>query len=200
MEIQETPTPARRKPRVAYIIGVIIVILLLACAAFVGARLLNGQGLPFVSTGGGSGPSLSLGGPGGKMVKLDIEPSKELPQTSADVTGLFDHRQDNSIFVGTGKVTMAFKKDPSGKVETSSNHDGPTVEIVVTSQTKIYKDVTMRQFDGPPPDGQKIQQTLESGSLDDVGQSSMLTVWGKKTGDRFIAEVLVYSPPAFIKK
>jgi len=200
MEIQETPTPARRKPRVAYIIGVIIVILLFAGAAFVGARLLNGQGLPFVSTGGGSGPSLSLGGPGGKMVKLDIEPSKELPQTSADVTGLFDHRQDNSIFVGTGKVTMAFKKDPSGKVETSSNHDGPTVEIVVTSQTKIYKDVTMRQFDGPPPDGQKIQQTLESGSLDDVGQSSMLTVWGKKTGDRFIAEVLVYSPPAFIKK
>jgi|KBSSwiStaDraftv2_1062776.scaffolds.fasta_scaffold138801_3 hypothetical protein len=200
MEIQETPTPARRKPRVASIIGVIIVILLLAGAAFVGARLLNGQGLPFVSTGGGSGPSLSLGGPGGKMVKLDIEPSKELPQTSADVTGLFDHRQDNSIFVGTGKVTMAFKKDPSGKVETSSNHDGPTVEIVVTSQTKIYKDVTMRQFDGPPPDGQKIQQTLESGSLDDVGQSSMLTVWGKKTGDRFIAEVLVYSPPAFIKK
>jgi len=200
MEIQETPTPARRKPRVAYIIGVIIVILLFAGAAFVGARLLNGQGLPFVSTGGGSGPSLSLGGPGGKMVKLDIEPSKELPQTSADVTGLFDHRQDNSIFVGTGKVTMAFKKDPSGKVETSSNHDGHTVEIVVTSQTKIYKDVTMRQFDGPPPDGQKIQQTLESGSLDDVGQSSMLTVWGKKTGDRFIAEVLVYSPPAFIKK
>ena len=58
----------------------------------------------------------------------------------------------------------------------------------------------MRQFDGPPPEGQKIQQALEEGSLDDVGQSSMLTVWGKKTGDRFIAEVLVYSPPAFIKK
>jgi len=200
MQEQENTTPAPRKPRLAYIIGGIIIVLLLAGAAFVGARLLNGQGLPFVSNGGGSGPSLSLGGPGGKTVKLDIEPSKELPQTSADVTGLFDHRQDNSIFVGTGKVTMAFKKDPSGKVKTSSNHDGPTVEIVVTSQTKIYKDVTMRQFDGPPPEGQKIQQTLESGSLDDVGQSSMLTVWGKKTGDRFIAEVLVYSPPAFIKK
>ena len=200
MEIQETPAPTPRKSRLPYIIVGIIVVILLAGAAFVGARLLNGQGLPFVSAGGGSGPSLSLGGPGGKMVKLDIEPSKELPQTSADVTGLFDHRQDNSIFVGTGRVTMAFKKDPSGKVETSSNHDGPTVEIVVTSQTKIYKDVTMRQFDGPPPEGQKIQQTLEEGSLDDVGQSSMLTVWGKKTGDRFIAEVLVYSPPAFIKK
>ena len=197
MEIQETPTPAPRKSRLPYIIGGIVVILLLAGAVFVGARLLNGQGLPFASTGNGSGPSLSLGGPGGKMVKLDIEPSKELPQTPADVSGLFDRRQDNSIFVGTGRVTMAFKKDPSGKVETSSNHDGPTVEVVVTSQTKIYKDVTMRQFDGPPPEGQKIQQVLESGSLDDVGQSSMITVWGKKTGDRFIAEVLVYSPPAF---
>jgi hypothetical protein len=199
MEAQETPaTPASpRKPKLAYIIGGIVIVIVLAGAAFVGARLLNRQGLPFVSAGGGSGPSLSLGGPGGKMMKLDIEPSKELPQTPADVSGLFDHRQDNSIFVGTGKVTLAFKKDPSGKVETSSNHDGPTVEIVVTSQTKIYKDVTMRQFDGPPPQGQKIQQVLEEGSLDDVGQSSMLTVWGKKTGDRFIAEILVYSPAAF---
>ena len=137
MEIQETPTPTPRKRRLPYIIGGIVLVLLLAGAAFVGARLLSGQGLPFVSAGGGLGPSLSLGGPGGKMVKLDIEPSKELPQTPADVTGLFDHRQDNSIFVGTGKVTMAFKKDPSGNVETSSNHDGPTVEIVVTSQTKV---------------------------------------------------------------
>ncbi len=204
MEVQEqetpTPTPVTRKSRLPYIFGGLVLVLLLAGAAFVGARLMNGQGLPFVSAGGGSGPSLSLGGPGGKMVKLDIEPSKELPQTPADVNGLFDHRDDNSIFVGTGKLTMAFKKDPSGNVETSSNHDGPTVEIVVTSQTKIYKDVTMKQFDGPPPEGQKIQQVLESGSLDDVGQSSMITVWGKKTGDRFIAEILVYSPPAFIKK
>jgi hypothetical protein len=202
MEMQETPNsaPTPRKPKLAYIIGGIVLVVVLAGAAFVGARLLNGQGFPFTSSGGGLGPSLSLGGPGGKMVKLDIEPSKELPQNPADISGLFDHRQDNSIFVGTGKVTMAFKKDPSGKVETSSSHDGPTVEIVVTGQTKIYKDVTMRQFDGPPPEGQKIQQVLESGSLDDVGQASMISVWGKKTGDRFIAEILVYSPPAFIKK
>jgi hypothetical protein len=184
----------------ASIIAGILLVLLLAGAAFVGARLLNGQGLPLISKGSESGPSLSLGGPGGKMVKLNIEPSKELPQTAADVSGLFDHRQDNSIFVGTGRVTLAFKKDPSGKVETSSSHDGPTVELVVTSQTKIYKDVTMRQFDGPPPEGQKIQQVLEAGSLDDVGQSSMITAWGKKTGDRFITDVLVYTSPEFITK
>jgi hypothetical protein len=58
----------------------------------------------------------------------------------------------------------------------------------------------MGQFDGAPPEGQKIQQVLESGSFDEIGQASLITVWGKKTGDRFIAEVLVYSPPEFSTK
>ncbi len=199
MEIQETPTPAPRKPKLIYIIGGVILILFLAGAAFVGARLLNGQGLPLISSGG---PIFSQGG-GGKNVRInasDILPAKELPQTPADVRGIFDHRQDKSIFVGTGKVMISVKKDQSGKVDTASSHDGPTVEIVLTAQTKIYKDVTMQQFSGPPPEGQKIQQVVELGSLDEVGQSSLITVWGKKTGDRFIAEILVYSPPAFITK
>ena len=181
------------------VIGGVILILLLAGAAFVGARLLNGQGLPFSS----GGPIFSLDKDGNNSVRInadDIQPAKELPQTHADVRGLFDHRQDNSLFIGTGRVTLGVKRDQSGKVETSSDHDGPVVEVVTTSQTKIYKDVTMGQFDGPPPEGQKIQQVLESGSLDDVGQASILTVWGKKTGDRFIAEILVYSPPAFTIK
>src|SRR6266498_3486287 len=198
METQETPTP--RKPKMPYIIGGIVLIFLLAGAAFVAARLLNGQGLPLGSSGG---PIFSLGKGGENSVRInadDIQPAKELPQIPADVRGLFDRRQDNSLFIGTGRVTIGVKTDPSGKVETESNHDGPEVEVVVTSQTKIYKDVTMKQFNGPPPEGQKIQQVLEEGSLDEIGQASLITVWGKKTGDRFIAEILVYSPPAFIKK
>ena len=182
------------------IVSGIILILLLAGAAFVAARLLNGQGLPLLSSGG---PIISLGKDGNNSVRInadDIQPAKELPQTHADVRGLFDHRQDNSIFIGTGNVTIGVKRDQSGKVETESNHDGPVVEVVVTSQTKIYKDVTMKQFDGPPPQGQKIQQVLEKGSLDEIGQASLITVWGKKTGNRFIAEVLVYSPPGFTTK
>ena len=198
MEIQETPTPTPRKSRLPYIIGGIILLLVLAGAAFVGARLLNGQGLPGLSSGGG--PGFSFGGSGGKNVRInanDILPAKELPQIPADVRGLFDHRQDNSIFIGTGKVIIAVKPGPSGSVQTSSSHDGPTVEVVVTTQTKLYMDVTMNQFDGPPPENQKIQQVLEPGSLDEVGQNSMITVWGKKTGDRLIADVIVYMPPAF---
>jgi hypothetical protein len=196
METQETPTP--RKPKLPYIIGGIVLVFLLAGAAFVAARLLNGQGLPL-----GGGPNFSLGKDGGNGVRInvdDIQPAKELPQTPADVRGLFDRRQDNSIFIGTGKVTIGVRRDPSGNVETESDHDGPVVEIVVTSQTKLYKDVTMRQFDGPPPDGQKIQQVLEPGSSSEIGEASIITVWGKKTGDRFIAEIVVYSPPGFSTK
>jgi hypothetical protein len=186
--------------KTSLIVGGIILIVLLAGAAFVAARLLNGQGLPFMSSGG---PIFSLGKGGENSVRInadDIQPAKELPQIPADVRGLFVRRQDNSIFIGTGRVMIGVSRDQSGKVETSSNHDGPEVEVVVTSQTKVYRDVTMKQFNGPPPQGQKIQQVLEDGSLDEVGQASLVTVWGKKTGDRFIAEILVYSLPDFITK
>ena len=95
---------------------------------------------------------------------------------------------------------MSVMKDQSGKVQTSASHSGPVVEVVVTTQTTIYKDTTMQQFNGPPPSGKKIQQVVEPGSLADVGQNSDITVWGKKTGDRYIADVLVYTTPAFITK
>jgi hypothetical protein len=178
--------------------GVIVLALLLAGAAFIGGRLLKGQGLtggprnvrPIL--GGGNGPSSQQSRGSGNEV--EIQPAKELPQTPADVAGVFDHRQDNSIFIGTGQVTMTQQNGGSPE----SSHDGPVVEVVVTSQTKIYKDVTAKQFNGPPPEGQKVQQVLEPGSLEEIGQGSMITVWGRKTGDRFIADVLVYGLPAFI--
>jgi hypothetical protein len=200
METQETPAPTpRKKPRTPYIIGGIVLVLLLAGAAFVGGRLLNGQGLPGLT----NGPVVSIG-PGGKTsIRIspgDIQPAKELPQTPADVRGIFDHRQDKSIFVGTGQVQMTVQKDKSGQVQTSSSHSGPVVEVVVTTQTMVYHDTTMEQFNGPPPSGQKIQQVVEPGSLDEIGQSSSITVWGKKTGDRYIADILVYTTPAFIAK
>jgi hypothetical protein len=175
-------------------IGAIVALaLFLAGAAFVGGRLLNGQGLASSSSSNESGPSLS--GPNGP-ISFDYQPAEELPQTPADVNGLFDHRQDNSLFIGTGMAVVGV--DANGKVD--SNSDGPAVEVIVTSQTTIYKDVTLRQYSGGPQSagpqpGQKIQQVLEEGSLDDIGQASHITVWGKKTGDRFIADILVYSPP-----
>ena len=200
-EAQVNPASAPAAPKKKGImigVGLAVLVVLLAGAAFIGGRLMNGQGLPGFS----GGPQVFTSG-GNTTVKIgpnDIQPAKELPQTPADVRGLYDHSQDNSIFVGTGNVQMSVQKDQSGQVHTSANHSGPVVEVVVTTQTKVYQDTTMEQFNGPPPSGQKIQQVVEEGSLDDIGEYSTITVWGKKTGDRYIAEVLVYTGPAFITK
>jgi hypothetical protein len=176
------------KKNILVIGGIIAVALLLVGAAFIGGRLLNGLGLG-QSTSNDSGPSLT--GPNGP-VAADFEPAKELPQRPAEVSGLFDHHQDKSIFIKTGGM-VTVQRDKSGNVTGDST--GQAVEVVVTSQTTIYSDVTIRQFDGPPADGQTIQQVLEPGSLDDIGPVYHVLVWGRKTGDRFIADVLVYSAP-----
>ncbi len=185
------------KKKILMISGIVALVLLLAGAAFIGGRLLSGKGLSGLS----GGPQIFTGG-GHTNIQIgpgdigDIQPAKELPQTPADVEGLFDHSQDNSIFVGTGNITMTAHKDPqSGIVKTSATHSGPIVEVVVTTQTKIYHDTTMEQFNGPPPSGQKLQQVLEPGLLDQIGQYSDIKVWGKKTGDRYIADILVYTDP-----
>jgi hypothetical protein len=175
--------------------GLIVLVAVLAGAAFVGAQLLAGQGLPGqTAASGGMNLMPSQGGKQAQMVQDQRIPAKELPQTPADVRSVFDHRKDNSLFVGTGVIISDVQKDQNGNVTSSSTYTGPIVEVVVTPQTIVYRDVTNRQFNGQPPSG-KIQQVVEPGSLDDVGKDSLIHAWGKKTGDRIIADVLVYTPP-----
>ena len=190
------------KKRILIIGGIVVLVVLLAGAAFVGGRLLTGQGLPGQASPGGLSMVTSQGG-GEQHISIQTIPAKELPQTPADARGIFDHRKDNSIFVGTGNVRMmVIKNQQSGQVQTSSSHSGPTVEVVVSPQTIVYKDVTMQQYNGGKlPSGTiKVQQVVEPGSLDEIGENSDITAWGKKTGDRIIADVLVYTPPPVMIK
>ncbi len=171
------------KKRILIISGIVVLVLFLAGAAFVGGQLLNGQGL----TG--------LGSSSGKGLP-DWQPARELPQTPADAEGVFDHRMDNSIFVGTGQVRKMPQTDQSGNVATSLTHDGPAVEVVITAQTHVYRDVTMEQFNGQrPSDSTNVQQVVEPSTLDKIGANCPVSAWGKKTSDRIIADVLVYTPP-----
>ena len=185
------------KKKILITTGIVLVVLLLAGAALIGGRLLRGQGMPVVSSGNSG---LQISNNGGPAVSLDIQPAEELPETPADVRGLFDHRENNSIFVGTGRVTMIVEQDASGEVESSSDASGPVLEVVVSNDTTVYHDTTLQKYNGQPPAGERIQQVLEPGSLDDIGQHSVLTVWGKKTGNRVIAAILVYSTPAFAER
>ena len=175
-----------KKP-ILIISGIVVLVVLLGGAAFVGGRLLNGQGIS-QSTGNDSGPSLSgSGGP----ISVDFKPAEELPERPADVVGMFDHRQDKSIFIEVGgRVTVQRDKDGNA----TGDSTGEMTEIVVTTQTTIYEDVTRRQYgDGPATDGQTIQQVLEPGSVDDIGPAYRILVWGRESGGRFIAEILVYA-------
>src|SRR5574342_278493 len=106
------------KKRIIVVGGVVLLVVLLAGAAYVGGRLLNGQGLPGLMSSGG--PMITLGRQGGgrQSVKFDIQRAEELPQQDPDVQGVLDHRQDTSIFVGTGDIRMMVNKDQSGKVTT----------------------------------------------------------------------------------
>jgi len=170
-------------------IGFGIAIILVGIAAFIGGRMLNGNvGI------------VGLGGPNSGQVSIsinDITPAPELPVTPADITGVFVERKDNAIVVqavtfgvGVGGITGESPVDENSGVQ---------VEVVVTGETLIYKDVTEIP---PAVNGEihNLQQAADEGMLDDLNTQSFISVWGRRSGDRIIADVLFYSNPQSIKK
>jgi hypothetical protein len=70
------------------------------------------------------------------------------------------------------------------------------VEVVVSANTKIYRDTTKLDPDHPDTE---VQQTVELGTIDDITPQSSITVWGKKAGDRVVASVIIYTSPFAFK-
>ena len=70
---------------------------------------------------------------------------------------------------------------------------------MITSDTIIYLENT--DMGEPKPQANiVVQQTVTEGSLDDLTSQSFVTVWGRKSGDRIIAEVLFISNPVIFKR
>jgi hypothetical protein len=86
-----------------------------------------------------------------------------------------------------------------GSVNTQTDGNGQTLEVVVTGDTLLYKDVTALNDIKSQPSSGTIQQQVEAGSLDGIGSNSMISAWGERRGDRVIANVLVYSQMHLIK-
>ncbi len=182
--------------RTILIMGVLV--LLVGAAAFVGGRMLNNKVNPLGLFG--------LGGKGNMMaVSINLVPAEELPKTPPEVIGLFVERKDKTIIIQSvslkgGGGGMVVEKGGGGEVQiVGGKNDGPKVEVVVTNETTIYRDTTQPS---EPPSGENatIQQTAEESTLDDLNSQSMVTVWGRKSGDRIIAEVLFYSNPVMFKR
>jgi hypothetical protein len=166
-----------------------LAIILIGVAAFVGGRMLNGK-IGFAG----------LGGPNSGRVSIsinDVTPAPELPPRRADVTGQFVERKDKTIVV----QAVTFGSGVGGVSGNSpmDENSGVKIEVVVTTETKIYKDVTQIP---EPVNGEihNLQQAADDGNLDDLNSETFVSVWGRRSGDRIIADVLFYSDPRTIKK
>ena len=195
METQEKSTSTSRKSVLPYVLG-IGVILLLAAATFMAARYFTQ--LKNAAAEGPGGNLIAVEGPGGgrQEFKLDIEPAKELPATEPDEAGIYVERKDNSVFIGTGDVTVRAKAEPGQEPEIDSNFTGPKVEVVISGNTVVYKDTTELDPENP---GAQVQQTVELSTIDEITQQSSVTVWGRKAGDRIIADVVVFHSPFMVR-
>lgn len=172
------------------LIGGGVVVVLIALAAFIGARLINNNV--------DSLNPMGLSGEGDQVsVSIQVQNATELPTLPPEITGLFISREDNTIIVQSMPLDMG----SGGGVAAGSPLDtssGPKVEVVITAETIIYKETTQL---GEPPSGEQttVQQTVAKGTLDDLNAQSMVTVWGRRSGDRVIAEILFYSNPVMIQ-
>ena len=186
--------------RLFVILGIIVVIV--GATAFLAGRMLNGKAGPL-------GLGMPLGGRDVMSFAIQVTPAPELPTTEPVTRGLFVQRKDNSIFVsaismdagGKGVVVQADGGgDGNGEPSVSGpKPDGPQKEIVITSDTIIYLENT--DMGEPKPQANiVVQQTVTEGSLDDLTSQSFVTVWGRKSGDRIIAEVLFISNPVIFKR
>ena len=177
-----------------------ILVIVVGAAAFIGGRMLNGKVGPL-------GLGIPMGDGGMVSISVQVTPAPELPTTEPETRGLFVERKDNSIFVsaismdagGKGVVVQSGGGGDGEPSVSGPKADGPKKEVVITSETTIYLENT--DFGEPKPgENQVIQQTVTESSLDDLTSQSFVTVWGRKSSDRIIAEVVFISNPVMFKR
>jgi hypothetical protein len=186
--------------RRTWIIGAAALVVLLIAAVFVGSQLLNNQvaagasALPMVT--GQSGGQSGAGAQAMQTFDMAMESAEEIPQTEPDVTGLLAGRGDNSLTITTGNIVMTVGLNPDGTLSTSGNADGPEVEVVIPHTAQVYVDTTaLTSADAAQADGMR-KQTVEPGTVDEIGENTIISVWGERRGDRIIADTVLYMADA----
>jgi hypothetical protein len=179
------------KNKILYVVSG-LAILLVGVAAFMAGRMLNASTAPAGFFG------RPIGNAGRNFISIDdIVPAPELPTTSPELTGLFVERKDNTVIL----QEVSFDPGLGGMLNDSplDENSGPKVEVVITGETTVYRETT--DFgQSLSEDHVSFQQTVEEDTLDNLNLQSMITVWGRRNGDRVIAEVLLYMNPLMIKK
>lgn len=111
-----------------------------------------------------------------------MKPAQELPDEPEAIFGVVDHVDGNSIYVS--------QLPPLDLIASQGYYEtGPVIEVVVTNNTLVYKDIPLTD---PPVNG-VYQQKVVSGSVDEVEGGNLISVWGEQRGDRILTEVLCYN-------
>lgn len=181
----QTKAAIKSRGRGGMIFGAVIVVLILA-ACQPAAQPAAPQGF----------------GAGGQRPNFQIEPAKEVPTDTPAVTGVVVSHSGSNLVVQPGSGRGGFgnpnggtpRAQPEGTrvPRPTQPGDGTDVQVQVTSETAIYKDVTFASANGQLPTG-SVQQQLEKSSLADIADGSRVTVWGEKSGDQVVAKVIIYS-------
>lgn len=163
---------SKRKGKPVLLLGVVLLVVALGTAYVLG-RYLRGDG--------SKGESSTIVDMAGGVAITQLEMAEDLPKTQPTIWGIVDHVQDNSIYVT--------QLPPLDQIAAQMSVDfGPTEEVVVTSKTIIYE---VPPYDGPP--NGVIHEVVIPGSVDEIGESHLVTVWGERRGDRIVADVLKYN-------
>lgn len=200
------------KQRILIGTAVLVVIVLLAGGAVTAVRLLapesesaNGEVDTAVAASGGGGrvmQSISAqdGGPP-VAVQTTILPAPELPDEPSAAFGVLASREDNTLLVGTGNIDLEVdvEVDPETGQESTSlipRTDGPQLEVVLTPDTIIYRDVTDLTLQPGQESGERelVQAVRQVDSTEGITGNLELEIWGERRGDRIVATVLVYGP------
>jgi hypothetical protein len=190
------------KRNIYWIIGGVLIVVLLAGGAFMAMRLLNARAQGPLGMGGGGGMLQFNSGGKSQSVMIKQIPAPELPKQAADLRGQVASVQNNSIYVAQqDKIRVAVI---NGQVQQQPTPSGPSTEVVVSKETKIYRDVTMDDMAKPAPGASgstmQVQQKVEAADISAITPNSFVQVWGQRRGDRLNAEVIVVMGIAVINK
>jgi hypothetical protein len=188
------------------LIGVIVlVVILLAGGAYTAVQLLaEPEEETAVSSAGGGRvmQSVQVGNDGVPVsVQTTILPAAELPDEEATAFGIVLSRQDNSLRIGTGAIEVAVEVNvdaSTGQEQTSvvPSTNGPELEVVLTRDTLLFRDVTDIAGQTPDESGEVTitQELRPAADANDIEPQMEVQVWGERRGDRIVADVLVFGP------
>lgn len=183
-----------RKALGLVLVGVLVVI---AGGVYTAVQLLSAQNKAAeVPVGASVFEDVMDDGSGSPVtVRTVVLPAAELPQRPPEASGVLVRQEDNNYFVGTGSVSVRTNQI-DGELVTAVDHSGPEIEVVTGRDTQFYRDVTKIEMDFSESKEQTLQQEVAVvDQPETMPDGAELQVWGRQSGDRVIAEVIVYAEP-----